>query len=346
LADFPSKIKELEAMAAKSDFWQDTEKAQEVSQELASRKGRLKDFEDIKKEIGDIKELLAIYQDDLSLEKELAQKIESLRSRVEEKSIETNFSGKYDANNALLSIYSGAGGQDAQDWATMLLRMYQRYCQKKGFKLQILDQDFGQAGGPEGRIGMKSVTIEIKGQFVYGILKRETGVHRLVRISPFSSQKLRHTSFALVEVLPQIKDKGEIDISPADLKVDYFHASGPGGQYVNKRMSAVRITHTPTGLIVSAQTERSLGQNRETAMEMLYAKLFQLKMQEQQKELSQIKGSKVSASWGNQIRSYVVHPYQMVKDVRTGVETSQVQSVFDGELDEFITAEIKQNDQA
>jgi peptide chain release factor 2 len=346
LADFPSKIKELEAMAAKSDFWQDTEKAQEVSQELAFRKGRLKDFEDIKEEIGDIKELLAIYRDDLSLEKELAQKIESLRSRVEEKSIETNFSGRYDANNALLSIYSGAGGQDAQDWATMLLRMYQRYCQKKGFKLQILDQDFGQAGGPEGRIGMKSVTIEIKGQFVYGMLKRETGVHRLVRISPFSSQKLRHTSFALVEVLPQIKDKGEIDISPADLKVDYFHASGPGGQYVNKRMSAVRITHTPTGLIVSAQTERSLGQNKETAMEMLYAKLFQLKMQEQQKELSQIKGNKVSASWGNQIRSYVVHPYQMVKDVRTGVETSQVQSVFDGELDEFITAEIKQNDQA
>jgi len=346
LADFPSKIKELEAMAAKSDFWQDTEKAQEVSQELAFRKGRLKDFEDIKEEIGDIKELLAIYRDDLSLEKELAQKIESLRSRVEEKSIETNFSGRYDANKALLSIYSGAGGQDAQDWATMLLRMYQRYCQKKGFKLQILDQDFGQAGGPEGRIGMKSVTIEIKGQFVYGMLKRETGVHRLVRISPFSSQKLRHTSFALVEVLPQIKDKGEIDISPADLKVDYFHASGPGGQYVNKRMSAVRITHTPTGLIVSAQTERSLGQNKETAMEMLYAKLFQLKMQEQQKELSQIKGNKVSASWGNQIRSYVVHPYQMVKDVRTGVETSQVQSVFDGELDEFITAEIKQNDQA
>jgi peptide chain release factor 2 len=345
LAALPPRIKVLEEISAKSDFWQDAEKAQEISQELAHRKERLKDFEDIKKEIKDVKELLAIYQDDLSLEKELAQKIESLRLKVEEKSIEANFSGKYDGNNALLSIYSGAGGQDAQDWAAMLFRMYQRYCQKKGFKLQILDQDFGQAGGPEGRIGIKSVTIEAKGKFAYGILKKETGVHRLVRISPFSAQKLRHTSFALVEVLPQIKDGKEINISPADLKVDYFHASGPGGQYVNKRMSAVRITHIPTGLIVSAQTERSLGQNKETAMEMLYAKLFLRKMQEQQKEMSQIKGSKVSASWGNQIRSYVVQPYQMVKDLRTGMETSQIQAVFDGELEDFINAEIKHNDQ-
>jgi peptide chain release factor 2 len=167
----------------------------------------------------------------------------------------------------------------------------------------------------------------------------------LVRISPFSAQKLRHTSFAMVEILPQIKDGKEIEVNPADLKVDYFHASGPGGQYVNKRMSAVRITHMPTGIIVSAQTERSLGQNRETAMEMLYAKLFQLRMSQQQKELSQIKGSKISASWGNQIRSYVVHPYQLVKDLRTGVETSQAGAVLDGGLDEFITAEIQQNDQ-
>jgi peptide chain release factor 2 len=335
----------LEEISGRDNFWQNQEIAQEISQELAHKKEQLKEFEEIKNEIKEAKELSALCQEDLNLEKELNQKVELLKSKIAKKNIEARFKGKYDSGNALLSIYSGAGGQDAQDWAAMLLRMYQRYCQKAGFKVTILDQDFGQSGGPEGRVGIKSVTLEIKGRLAYGILKKENGVHRLVRISPFSSQKLRHTSFALVEILPQIKDGKEINVSPADLKLDYFHASGPGGQYVNKRMSAVRITHIPTGIIVSAQTERSLGQNKETAMEMLYAKLFQLKMSEQQKELSQIKGNKVSASWGNQIRSYVVHPYQLVKDLRTDVETSQIGAVLDGELEEFITAEIQQNDQ-
>jgi len=311
---------------------------------LAHKKEQLEELNGIKNEIKEIKELLELCKEDFSLESELSKKIDLLRLKIKKKNIEVRFKGKYDKGDALLSIYSGAGGQDAQDWAAMLLRMYQRYCQKAGFKNAILDQDFGQAGGPEGRVGVKSVTIEIKGKYAYGMIKKETGVHRLVRISPFSAQKLRHTSFALVEVLPRIKDGKEIEVNPSDLKVDYFHASGPGGQYVNKRMSAVRITHEPTGIIVSAQTERSLAQNKETAMQMLYAKLYQLKTMEKQKELSEVKGSKISASWGNQIRSYVIHPYQLVKDLRTDVETSQVNAVLDGSLDEFITAQIQQND--
>lgn len=311
---------------------------------MAHKKEQLEELNGIKNEIKEIKELLELCKEDFSLESELSKKIDLLRLKIKKKNIEVRFKGKYDKGDALLSIYSGAGGQDAQDWAAMLLRMYQRYCQKAGFKNAILDQDFGQAGGPEGRVGVKSVTIEIKGKYAYGMIKKETGVHRLVRISPFSAQKLRHTSFALVEVLPRIKDGKEIEVNPSDLKVDYFHASGPGGQYVNKRMSAVRITHEPTGIIVSAQTERSLAQNKETAMQMLYAKLYQLKTMEKQKELSEVKGSKISASWGNQIRSYVIHPYQLVKDLRTDVETSQVNAVLDGSLDEFITAQIQQND--
>lgn len=311
---------------------------------MAHKKEQLEELNGIKNEIKEIKELLELCKEDFSLESELSKKIDLLRLKIKKKNIEVRFKGKYDKGDALLSIYSGAGGQDAQDWAAMLLRMYQRYCQKAGFKNAILDQDFGQAGGPEGRVGVKSVTIEIKGKYAYGTIKKETGVHRLVRISPFSAQKLRHTSFALVEVLPRIKDGKEIEVNPSDLKVDYFHASGPGGQYVNKRMSAVRITHEPTGIIVSAQTERSLAQNKETAMQMLYAKLYQLKTMEKQKELSEVKGSKISASWGNQIRSYVIHPYQLVKDLRTDVETSQVNAVLDGSLDEFITAQIQQND--
>lgn len=254
-------------------------------------------------------------------------------------------SGKYDKNNAILEIFSGAGGQDSQDWATMLLRMYQRYCAKKGFEANILHQAFGDAGGPEGRIGTKSATMEIKGSHAYGYLRKESGVHRLVRISPFSAQKLRHTSFALVNVLPEIKQKDiEIEIKPDELKIDTFKASGPGGQYVNKTESAVRITHVPTGIVVASQTERLQGKNKDNAMKILYAKLYQLKEEAHQKELKEIKGDMVSASWGNQIRSYVLHPYKMVKDLRTQYETSDTESVLNGDLDNFIQAELKQND--
>jgi len=252
-------------------------------------------------------------------------------------------SGKYDHGNAILSIFAGAGGQDAQDWATILLRMYERYSASKGFKTKILDQSFGEGGGPEGRIGTKQVTLEIRGKYAYGLLKRESGVHRLVRISPFSPKALRHTSFALVEVLPEIKveEESEIKIRPEDLKIEFYRASGPGGQYVNKRETSVRITHLPTGIVVACQSERLQGENRKRAMELLLSKLHQLREEEKKKEISEIKGEKISIEWGNQIRNYVLHPYKLVKDLRTGIETSEIEEVLDGNLDQFIEAEIK-----
>jgi peptide chain release factor 2 len=273
---------------------------------------------------------------------ETEEEISELERKLEKKEMETFLSGKYDKGSALLSVYAGAGGQDAQDWATMLLRMYLRYADRKGFTAKILSQSFGEPG-PEGRIGTKSVTVEMKGRFAYGFLKRENGVHRLVRISPFSSQSLRHTSFAMVEVMPEISkaDEEEIEINPEDLQVDTYRASGPGGQYVNRRESAIRITHIPTKITVTCQSERLQGSNGDKAMKMLYAKLFQLKERERAKEMEKIKGKAVSIEWGSQIRSYVLHPYKLAKDVRTGVETSKVEDVLDGDLDQFIEAEIR-----
>ena len=278
--------------------------------------------------------------------------------KLKEKELETFLSGEYDKGDAILEISAGAGGQDSQDWATMLLRTYERYCALKGYKTKILNQSFGEGGGPEGRIGTKQVSLEIKGLFAYGFLKGETGVHRLVRISPFSSQNLRHTSFALVEVLPEIslpsqifkknlggrEEEPAIKIRPEDLKLETFRSSGPGGQYVNKRESAVRITHLPTGIQVASQAERLQGLNREKAMKVLTAKLYQLKESERQKKIKEIKGKQISASWGNQIRSYILHPYKLVKDLRTKVQTSDVEGVLDGNLDKFIQAEIKKRD--
>jgi len=227
----------------------------------------------------------------------------------------------------------------------MLLRMYERYCQTKGLKFSVLHQAYGEAGGPDGRIGTKSVIVEIKGSYAYGFLKKESGVHRLVRISPFNAKKLRHTSFALVNVLPEIEEvDNSAKINPEDLKIDTFRASGPGGQYVNKTESAVRITHLPTGLVVTSQSERLQGKNKENALKVLNAKLYQLNKENYKKEIKEIKGDLVSASWGNQIRSYVLHPYKMVKDLRTQYETSDPESVLDGDIDAFIEAEIKIKD--
>ncbi len=289
------------------------------------------DFNELKKELVGLK-----------TEKE----IEEFEIKLEDEELRFFLSGKYDKNNAILTILSGAGGQDAQDWAALLLRMYERYCQRKGYKTVILHQSFGEGGGPEGRIGVKSATLEIKGNWAYGFLKKETGVHRLVRISPFSAKSLRHTSFALIEVIPEItkEEEVEIKIKPDDIKLDTFRASGPGGQYVNKRESAVRITHLPTGIKVTCQIERLQGLNKDRAMKILRAKLYQLEAQKTEKELKKIKGEQISASWGNQIRSYVLHPYKLIKDLRTGIETSNVETVLDGDLTKFITAEIKTDD--
>jgi len=309
----------------KPGFWQNQEKAVAISQQINELEEEIRKGNFLKKEIIDLKELDRLAEKDADLEKELKEKYKELKKKIEKEEIKTFLSGKYDKNSAILEIYAGAGGVDAQDWAAMLLRMYERYCVKKGFNTKILHRSFGEAGGPEGRIGIKSAVLEIKGKYAYGILKKERGVHRLVRQSPFSAKKLRHTSFALVEVMPEIseEEQKEIKIRPEDLRIDTFRASGPGGQYVNRRESAVRITHLPTGIVVSSQSERLQGLNKKKAMDVLYAKLSQIEEEKRKKEIKEIKGNIVSASWGNQIRSYVFHPYKMVKDLRTGFESPE-----------------------
>jgi len=314
----------LERESLKPDFWQDNQKASKVQQEISEIKNEITGIEEIK------------------LGLEVGDNLEKLEKEIAKLEFKTFLSGKYDKNNAILEIFSGAGGQDSQDWATMLLRMYERYCSVKGFKTIILHQALGDGGGPEGRIGTKSVTMEINGNYAYGFLKKESGVHRLVRISPFNAQKLRHTSFALVNILPEIKEnESELEIRSEDLKIDTFKASGPGGQYVNKTESAVRITHIPTGIVVASQTERLQGKNKENAMKILISKLYQLREEQHVKEIKEIKGENISARFGNQIRSYVLHPYKMVKDLRTQYETSDAEGVLNGDLEKFIEAELK-----
>lgn len=319
------------------NFWQDSENAVKVSQRASELKEDIARLSAMVKLLADIEELYQLADD-----QDLSSQIQQLQEALDKEELTLFLGGEHDKNNALMEISSGAGGQDAQDWATMLLRMYEKYCAHKGFKVAILHQSFGDSGGPDGRIGTKSVTLEISGKYAYGLLKREAGVHRLVRISPFSSQKLRHTSFALVNVLPDLGDSNvSIELKPDELKIDTFKSSGPGGQYVNKTESAVRITHLPTGLVVASQSERLQGKNKDKAMKILLAKLHQLEQEKHQEKLKEIKGDAVSASWGNQIRSYVLHPYKMVKDLRTNYETSQAEKVLDGELDAFILEEIK-----
>lgn len=313
---------------------------------LNNYKEDIERWEKIIKEFQELKELSQLIDD--SEKEEFERKIEEFKKELEREEIKTFLSGRYDKGPALLSVFAGAGGQDAQDWVAILLRMYQKYCERKGFKWKILHQSFGEGVGPEGRIGLKQVSMEIKGPYAYGFLKNESGVHRLVRISPFSAKNLRHTSFALVEVLPKIskEDILRIDIKPEDLKIEFYKASGPGGQYVNKRETAVRIWHIPTGIFASCQSERSQAQNREKAMEILYSKLYKLREEQIEKELGEIKKKNISPSWGNQIRSYVFHPYKLVKDLRTGVEENDVEKVLDGEIDNFIEAETRiKNDQ-
>ncbi|MEA3295846.1 MAG: peptide chain release factor 2 [Patescibacteria group bacterium] len=338
------KVRQLEIKTQEQDFWDYKEEAIKISQEMGDIKQEIKEIVKLKKDLKELKEIAELEnesaEDDEKLKKEIQKKILDLSLRIEKQEIKIFLSEKYDKGNAVLSVYSGAGGQDAQDWATMLLRMYRKYCEEKGFAIKILRQSFGEPGGPDGRIGTKIATIEIKGKFAYGFLKKETGVHRLVRISPFSLQELRHTSFVLVEVLPEILDTKDIEINSDDLKIDIYKSSGPGGQNVNKRETAVRITHIPTHIVVACQSERAQGLNREKAMKLLYSKLYQLKQKQEEKKMKDIKGEKILAEWGNQIRTYVLHPYKMVKDLRTNYETSSVESVLDGELDLFIQAEI------
>lgn len=293
-------------------------------------------METLQRDFLDIKELA-----ELNLEGVESQMTDLLDKIVEVEN-RAFMSGKYDKRNAILQIFSGAGGQDAQDWVAILLRMYQKYLVSKGYDVRIVEESFGEGGGPDGRVGIKEVTFEVKGDWAFGTLRSEKGVHRLVRISPFSSKKLRHTSFAKVDVIPEIDFKDQkTEIPIGEIKVDTYKASGPGGQNVNKRETAIRVTHLPTGLTASSQNERHQAMNKDKAMSILASKLARLREEERDAELSKVRGEKVSVGWGNQIRSYVLHPYKMVKDLRTGVETSQVEAVLDGDLDPFIKSGIR-----
>jgi peptide chain release factor 2 len=270
--------------------------------------------------------------EDESLRPELEHEAEGVRSEVERRELSALLSGPYDHDDAILSIHAGAGGTDSQDWASMLQRMYLRWAEDRGFRAEILDQAEGEEAG------IKSTTLALNGEHAYGYLRAEKGVHRLVRLSPFDSAHRRHTSFALVEAYPQVAREDEIEINPADLRIDTFRSAGAGGQNVQKNETAIRITHVPTGIVVTCQNERSQTQNRENALRVLRARLLDLRREEQEQELARLKGEHVKAEWGSQIRSYVLHPYQMVKDHRTGAETSNTAAVLNGDIDRFIEA--------
>jgi peptide chain release factor 2 len=322
---------------SQQDFWNDNEKAQKVLQENKSLKETLDEFNHLESSLEEIDVFieLAIEEGDISLEKEVEKMIENLEKSIDELKIKTLLSGEYDKNNAILSINAGTGGLDAQDWAQMLLRMYVRWADRKGFKVSTLDM----ISDPEA--GIKSATIQVEGLNAYGYLKSEKGVHRIVRISPFDPSGKRHTSFASIDVVPELDESIEIDINPSDLKIDTYRASGAGGQHINTTDSAVRITHIPTGVVVQCQNQRSQHSNKDTAMRMLMAKLIELKELEQKEKIEDLQGKYSQITWGSQIRSYVFQPYKLVKDHRTNAEMGNVDSVMDGSIDLFINEYLK-----
>lgn len=314
----------------KADFWDDVKNAQTVSQRAKNIEDKIADFTKLKKRLCDVTELLDMCEDDENMLTETAAELSQIDVAVNEMHIATLLSGKFDSNNAILTLHAGAGGTEAQDWVQMLYRMYLRYAERRGYKVQLLDILDGEEAG------IKSVTFQVSGTNAYGYLKAEKGVHRLVRISPFDSAKRRHTSFASLEVMPELPVDNDIVIEDKDLKVDTYRSSGAGGQHINKTESAIRITHIPTGIVVSCQTQRSQIQNREQAMMMLKSKLAEIKEREQMEEAMSIKGEIKKIEWGSQIRSYVFCPYTMVKDHRTNFENTNISDVMDGNLQPFI----------
>lgn len=329
-------LRDLHEQTLQPDFWQDTGNAQRVSQQEAKLQSTLEPWQYLKQEAADLRELAEAGDD--SLFDDLRTQFEQLQELFERQKHELLFSGKYDDHDAIIRLHAGAGGTDAQDWAQMLLRMYTRWAEKSNMKAELIEQSAGEEAG------IKSATLSVSGPFAYGKLRSEHGVHRLVRLSPFNADNLRQTSFALVEVLPQIDAPDEVAIDEKDLKVDVFRAGGHGGQSVNTTDSAVRITHVPTGITVSIQNERSQLQNKETALKLLRSKLAQLALEQHQEHVDQLKGPTKSAEWGNQIRNYVLHPYTMVKDARTKYEERDAQAVLDGKLDKFVEAYLEQTE--
>jgi len=301
--------------------------------ELRGKKNLVNAWRELEKKAADLQEMigLAIEEEDYSLKGEIRLELKKLRSRFEQLESQQLFTGDYDSRNAMLALHAGAGGTESQDWANMLLRMYLRWAERHDCKAEVLDVSPGEEAG------IKSAILEIKGDYVYGYLKGEHGVHRLVRLSPFDADHARHTSFVLVEVLPEAEGTVDVTIAPEDLRVDTFRSSGPGGQHMQKTSSAVRITHLPTGLIATCQGQRSQHQNKEAALRVLYSRLLELERGKKEEERARLKGERIEAGWGNQIRSYVLHPYKMVKDHRTDYEVHDAEAVLDGELDGFIT---------
>lgn len=338
--DAPAKkkqIEELEARTMEDGFWSDQKKAQAVIRQTNSLKDIVSSYEELKGEFDSLRETADALKEEMDEELLEMASEEALEAekKMDDFEVKLLLSGEYDNSNAILEIHPGAGGTESNDWASMLYRMYTRYAEKKGFKVSVLEYQPGEEAG------IKSVTMLVEGEKAYGYLKGEKGVHRLVRISPFDSGARRHTSFASLEVMPQFNDEIEIEIKPEDLIVETKRASGAGGQHINKTDSAIRMVHKPTGIVATCQSGRSQIQNREEALNILKSRLLQLEIENQQKKIAQLKGETLANEWGSQIRSYVLHPYSLVKDVRTGYETSQVQSVLDGDLDEFIFSYLK-----
>jgi len=325
-----TRLEELDAQMQQPGFWDDPQAAAAISQRAAGLRDHIEGWVGLKKDVGVARELAELA--DESMTRDLQANLERLQQAFAAKEFELKLSGEYDQSSAIVSIFAGAGGTDAQDWAEMLLRMYLRYCEKAGWKTEVIDRSDGEEAG------IKSVTFEVNGQYAYGKLKGESGVHRLVRQSPFNADAKRQTSFARVEVLPQLDRPDEFEIDEADLRVDVYRAGGHGGQSVNTTDSAVRITHIPTGTVVAIQNERSQLQNKEKALAILKARLTALMLQQHKAELGELRGENQEAAWGNQIRNYVLHPYTKVKDLRSGHESSQAQAVLDGALDPFIEA--------
>ncbi|WP_419743567.1 peptide chain release factor 2 [Macrococcoides bohemicum] len=338
LEEKETNIQEFEEMMADPDFWNDGDKAQEIINKNNALKEVVNGFNALEEKYENIEVLIEMLKEesDKESEVELIQQLQSLTDDTNDFELKMLLNGEFDANNAILELHPGAGGTESQDWGEMLLRMYQRFSDKRGFKVETLDYL------PGDEAGIKSVTILIKGHNAYGYLKAEKGVHRLVRISPFDSSGRRHTSFVSCDVTPELNNENiEIEVRAEDIKVDTYRASGAGGQHINTTDSAVRITHIPTGIVVTCQNERSQIKNRDQAMKMLKAKLYQRKIEEQEAELAAIRGEQKEIGWGSQIRSYVFHPYSMVKDHRTNAETGNTGAVMDGDLDLFIDAYLK-----
>lgn len=325
-----ARIEEIETQASAPNFWDDHEAAQKIMQEISGLKEEVARWQTVANRINDALELSQM--GDSSLLDEMTNEVETLRVIVDRMSLQTLLSGTHDNENAILAIHAGAGGTEAQDWALMLERMYLRWAEQNGHKIEIVERSEGEEAG------IKSVMMSVKGEYAYGYLQSEQGVHRLVRISPFDAANRRHTSFAKVELWPDIQGNIDIEINEKDLKIDTYRAGGAGGQHIQKNDTAVRITHIPSGIVVQCQNQRSQMQNRERALQILKARLFEMERQKQEAALSVLKGENVDAGWGNQIRSYVLHPYQMVKDHRTDYETGNTGAVLDGRLNDFMEA--------